>query len=243
MLKAKSIYLLLFVTCVCLNMNAAEEKLIYGRFSASYTNVKYSLDLNLETTLPVSLSAADNTHGASIDAAVGRIFNAKAPVFGEIGLGITYVSSQDSEEIEGIREGYEIVDNFQVLSFAIPVNIGYKIRCSKTVTIDPYVGLNFKLNAMCREKLSYNQKYLQDHPSVEDDIRWTNLLSDCPSCGAGSKDLCWKKFQIGWHVGIGFNIKRFYIGASYGTDFIDAWNYDDNTVKTSTIKASLGFTI
>lgn len=33
------------------------------------------------------------------------------------------------------------------------------------------------------------------------------------------------------------------MAVSYGTDFIDAWKFGASKVKTSTIKASLGFTI
>ncbi len=54
--------------------------------------------------------------------------------------------------------------------------------------------------------------------------KWCNLFSDSKE-NMGDKDLTWNRFQMGWHVGVGFQYKPFYLGVHYGTDFIPAYKH------------------
>ena len=41
----------------------------------------------------------------------------------------------------------------------------------------------------------------------------------------------WKRVQVGWQIGVGFNYKKLYVGVAYGSDFSEI-----------TKKAKLSFT-
>lgn len=47
----------------------------------------------------------------------------------------------------------------------------------------------------------------------------------------------WKRFQLGWHIGAGFNYNQFYVGLSYGTDFIKI----AEKVNTGTFSLGIGY--
>jgi hypothetical protein len=42
----------------------------------------------------------------------------------------------------------------------------------------------------------------------------------------GDSESTWNRFQMGWHVGVGFQFTPFYLGFQYGTDFIPTYSYD-----------------
>jgi len=41
------------------------------------------------------------------------------------------------------------------------------------------------------------------------------------SINTGDKDYTWKRFQMGWQVGVGLNYNSLYIGVGYTKDFIE----------------------
>ena len=51
------------------------------------------------------------------------------------------------------------------------------------------------------------------------------------------KDGQWKRFQLGWHIGVGATYKAFYLGLSYGTDFMEL----AKKLNTSTFKIGVGY--
>ena len=54
---------------------------------------------------------------------------------------------------------------------------------------------------------------------------------------AGGKDSQWKRFQMGWQIGIGLNYNQLYVGIGYGKDFTELCK----KVKTSTTSITLGY--
>lgn len=125
-----------------------------------------------------------STNGVALDYIHGFSISGTMPLFFETGVGADYgVYSEDDFSLS-------------ILSFAIPANISYKLQFTDAMSLQPYVGLNFKVNA------SGKMKY--------DGEDWGDVFSDGD----------WKRFQMGWHIGAGMNFNKFYVGLSYGTDFI-----------------------
>ena len=53
----------------------------------------------------------------------------------------------------------------------------------------------------------------------------------------GSKDSQWKRFQMGWQIGIGLNYNKLYVGVSYGKDITELCK----KTKLSTTSITLGY--
>lgn len=114
----------------------------------------------------------------------------KLPIFIETGIKMMAGFGEYEEN------GYYGEGKFSTMNFSVPVNAAYKYSFSNgEMAVTPYLGLNFKLNVLAKVK-SHGQA--------------TNLLKD--SWGASV-------FQAGWHVGVGYNYRMFYIGLEFGTDF------------------------
>lgn len=85
-----------------------------------------------------------------------------------------------------------------MFSLNAPVNFGYQFAFGENNAIFPYVGLTFRGNIV---------------GTLSEDGESINVFDDDDMGEA------WKRFQIGWQIGVGANFNTFFVGASYGTDF------------------------
>lgn len=53
----------------------------------------------------------------------------------------------------------------------------------------------------------------------------------------GSKDAVWKRFQMGWQIGIGLDYNSLHVGLGYTKDIMELCK----KVKTSSVMVSLGY--
>lgn len=154
------------------------------------------------------------------------------PLFLEPGIGIQY-SSKTIDDFDGSfsADDYEWDEGtakLKLLSAKIPVNIEYSwlIPGSK-ITILPYAGITMRYNIWGRLK-----------EEIGDDEDSYNLFSKDDMTGDGA-DGKWKRFQLGWQIGVKARIgKNFIIGGGYGTDFSEI----AEKVKVGTGTISLGYT-
>lgn len=97
--------------------------------------------------------------------------------------------------------GGEVEDTdikLNMFSLNVPVNFGYKFAFGENNGIFPFVGLTFRGNIFGQLKYDDESINVFDEDEVGD---------------------AWKRFQIGWQIGVGANFNTFFVGASYGTDF------------------------
>lgn len=129
-------------------------------------------------------------NGASIGYVKSFGISASVPVFIETGLGASWIG--------GELEDTDIKLN--VFSLNVPINFGYKFSFDDNNGIFPYVGLTLRGNII--------GNYKEDGESYnafdEDEVGEVFKLN---------------RFQIGWHIGVGANFDKFFVGANYGTDF------------------------
>lgn len=192
----------------------------YNRISLSYDNThlgcnKYLEFLDDEDAISLNGIGLEYTHGFSI--------SQRLPMFIEAGIKAQFGAGSLDDDDDGTLK-------FQQFSFSVPVNYTYKFAIGDGMSIAPYLGVNFKVHAMARKKYEY-----------DDDIEerdWNNIFSKDDMV---SKDNTWNRFQMGWQLGIGLNVKAFYIGLQYGTDFIAAYKYKKAVVNTGNFAFKVGY--
>jgi len=167
----------------------------------------------------------------------------------------------DPEDYEDLFDDYEdsfggssMKTKYQDINLQIPVNFGYRFNVAENFSIAPYVGLNFKLHIISKKcdefednagdaNDDYYDDYYDDYDMDSESSQkseWKNLFSDSAK-DMGSKDATWNRFQMGWHVGAGFQYKPLYLGIQYGTDFIPAYSHKKSKVNSGNLKITLAY--
>lgn len=199
----------------------------YDRVSVSYVNTKLANDAKGADDISLNGVGLDYIHGFSLSKSF--------PLYLETGVKATlsFFSREDCMRANMWDEDADDKDyktTFQTLSAAIPVNLAYKFTLTNgEVSIVPYLGLNFKLNLMANGKQVYDPEHGDKKTDKFDMFDKKDMGDD--------KDNCFKRFQMGWHIGAGLNYRQLYIGLSYGTDFMELCK----KVNTSTFSVNVGY--
>lgn len=112
--------------------------------------------------------------------------------------------------------GGEVEDTdvkLNMFSVNVPINFGYKFSFGDNNGIFPYAGLTLRGNIV--GKMKYDDE----------------------SVNVFEGDDGWKRFQLGWQIGVGATFNTFFVGASYGTDFSDI--FEDAKIAMPSI--TIGF--
>lgn len=148
------------------------------------------------------------------------------PIFVEYGANFTWM--HDIEDINrGVFAGGE--SKYTNINFAIPLNLAYKFTINDKVSVSPYAGFNFKVNALAKYKV---RESLANYSM--------NLLDKDDVGGRDNRNI----FQLGGQVGIGVNFQEFYLGWEYQGDFmklVEAPNGDK--IKNHTNYITVGYTL
>jgi hypothetical protein len=152
------------------------------------------------------------------------------PIFLELGLAAQYSYKNKKDTNEGYISGYgwysnDVESTFTMVSAKIPVQLDYVFNIPNTnIDLVPNLGLDLRFNIIGKVK----QEAGGDSESID--------LFDDDDMG----DNAWKRFQIGWHIGINamFN-KQFMVGLSYGSDFSEI--AEKTKINTTSLTVGLCF--
>ena len=144
----------------------------------------------------------------------GISLSPQVPIFLEAGANLTWAFKNLTDNMEP-EDDYldDYSAKLNMLSINIPVNFGYKYDVNERFSIYPYIGVNFRINAIGKFKIGfeYDDKTENESFNVFDS-------DDMDELGMGD---AWKRFQAGWQIGVAFNIDRFTLATSYGKDFTE----------------------
>ena len=140
---------------------------------------------------------------------ISALLEYNLPLYMEAGAAIQYRSYKDKES----DSYYDFSDKYNLLSLNIPVNLLYRFNITDDFSISPYFGLDFRINLLGKEKLEYTA-------NGETESEDFNLFDkgDMEELYESDKAV-WKRFQAGWHIGVGFDYRIIHIAVEYGTDF------------------------
>lgn len=237
---------LMLAGAVCVAGSAMAQD--YNRVAISYDNTRYSAGGDMKE---LSMGVKDDqksaaTNGFGLNYIHGFSLSNSLPMFLEVGGNINFNFYGDSEK----EDEYEYKYQFQNINLQIPVNFTWRFNVVEDFTIAPYAGINFKFNFMQRQR-GWSEYPDQDQKDLDEDKKWTNLMSDKEDGGMGSKDYTWNMFQMGWQVGVNFQYSNWVLGVQYGTDFIPAYSHTIKgeegekdykaRINTGNLKLSVGY--
>lgn len=185
------------------------------------------------------------------------------PLFIEAGIGLQYSFknediAEDVADILGVDEDdvLDICDpkeKFSMFSLKVPVNLVYNWQIpNSSVALAPFVGVTLRYNLSGKNKMEWNldsdvEKELKDdyeyYYGDEGDEMFEEDFGDkdvnlFDKDDMGSKDATWKRFQIGWQIGVNARINnKFLVGLSYGSDFSEIFK----KAKIKTTSITLGY--
>jgi len=202
----------LFATVLALAASAGAFAQDYNRVGVSYNNTHFGVKGDSDENL--------NLNGIGIDYIHGFTLTSDLPLFLETGAKFNFGFKSDSETYNSIK----YTSKFNLITISVPVNIAYSYNVNEDFAIKPYAGLNFKLH------LSGTMKDITERNGQKDEDKYNIFKKeDC--------DPTWKRFQMGWHIGVGFQYKPLYLGISWGTDFIKP--VED--INSSNLSVALGY--
>lgn len=187
----------------------------YNRVGLSYNNTHFGATWS-------GHESDDNTslNGVGIDYIHGFSLSSTTPIYIETGAKVNFGFKSESEKFMGEKISAKI--NMYTLN--VPVNFVYSFNITDNFSIKPYAGLDFKLHLAGTMKASYKS----GNTKIEESV---NLFSK------DEMDDPWNRFQMGWHIGVGFQYNSIYLGISWGTDFIKP--FDD--YRSANLSVALGY--
>ncbi len=206
--------------------NSNDDENFYARLELSYNPIKMSVDIDDADDLELNAFYIGQIFGLSISKSL--------PAFIEFGWNMSYAFK--SIENEWMNDIFKSSDKdvilkmkYSLMTVSVPINMSYKLKVSNSdVSIVPYIGLNLKYNASAHVKYEFEgsdaKKYVQD--CQRNDFEEYKKLygeqnmfnEDDERVGEDGK---WKRFQVGWNIGVGLNYKKLYLGLKYGKDFTE----------------------
>ncbi len=224
----------------------------YNRIGISYNNTHYGFND------AYGKDHSDNNfglNGVGIDYIHGFSVSENIPLFIETGLNLNFNFGNKKGDKETVGEyWFEEKRNYSDINMQVPVNVAWKFAVGDDFSIAPYVGLNFKVHFSSRYKDKIDTNVSNDILTAagitKDELEgdWISVFDDSEDA-MGDKDATWNRFQMGWHVGVGFQYKPIYLGVQYGTDFIPAYShkytYDGESetykINSGNLKVTLGY--
>ena len=176
-------------------------------------------------------------HGISLGYIYGANVVDSLPLYVEFGGNFQY--SFGKEEIGDDYESYKLKLNMYSLN--VPVNLAFRFGFNDNkVEITPYLGLNFRVNLAGNMKLEYEieDDYYDESYSDSTDVK---LFDDSDE---EMGDSAFKRFQVGFNVGVNFAFSGFNIGVGYTTDFnkiCSAIGKYDGKLGVTTISVGFAF--
>lgn len=202
----------------------------YNRIGVSYNNTGLMLNDDAKDDWEMKNFSLN---GVGIDYIHGFSLSKAYPMFLEVGANVNFnFASPKLYEEDDYVEKMKMQD----INMQVPVNFVYRFNVGDDFSIAPYVGLNFKLHLMTQGK------FVAEEDGEKEESEWLNYFS---KDDVGEDDT-WNRFQMGWHVGVGFQYSKVFLGLQYGTDFIPAWSYKEDDwnakINTGNFKLTLGYT-
>jgi len=201
------------------NSSAASSSSNVGSTNGwGYAYVEYN-----PITAKIDMKGADDQSLTAFSAGYSQAFpiSQGTPLFVEAGLGVTYVSKSDFDDIDDL--------DFSMYAAKVPVNIMYAFQLPNSqITLIPFGGLTFRGNISGKFTYKGGKKDKDYDVFEKKDMEEMGMLDG----------KAWSRFQVGWQIGVKARLGGdLLVGASYGTDFSEI----AKKTKLSTVSITVGY--
>jgi hypothetical protein len=187
------------------------------------------------------------------------------PLYVEYGANFAWAFGKYDDKETYNELSWKMENKLNMFSINVPVNLAFRFSfADNSFSVTPYLGLNFRVNVAGTTKQSLISKYKDgdatytstqivkyklfssDETDLEDEDAWDidksgNETTREATTGMG--DYAFKRFQVGFNVGVAASYKRLHFGIGYVADFNNLVNYDDDLeCKLGVPTISLGIT-
>ena len=193
----------------------------------NYTRLQVSYSFNKMTNSEIG-DKEITPKGVTLGGVVGFLVTDDYPIYVEPGVSFSWAHSAVDYKIAGIKVGE---NKYTYMNFAIPINVVYKYEINDRFSINPFIGLNMKLNMIAKQHLN---------PEMGDkmSISWLSKKD------MGTRDDRASIFQLGGQYGVGFQIQEFYIGYQFQNDYVPFQKTDGmDTHRWLTNYITIGYTL
>ncbi len=184
--------------------------------STSNYSGRFGLGYNMWSTMPSQGDGA-NYNGVYLEWLDAVSCSKSIPLYFDWGFNLNYNYRKDETESTKVTSNL-----FQI---AVPLQVEYRLPVGEKVHISPYLGLIARVNILGSGTSEYEtvgytsgSKYSAPRSYTKKESKDINYFD---KDDMGSSEACWKRFQLGWNIGVNFDFNKFYIGLSYGTDFME----------------------
>lgn len=204
----------------------------YSRINFGYTHVSFKG--NGEDLKEIGMD------GFHLGYTYGLNLTQKLPLFLEMGINTQFgFGKQPFYKVEYNENSFDIFDvapmeeeDFSLISLNIPINVTYRFSfLNGDLGVSPIMGFNFRINLHGS----------MDYPATSDEAAGTINCFDEDDMG----DSAWKRFQMGFNVGVNFDYKHWNLGVIYTADFMPLVDYSllgqDIETKMGTTFLTLGY--
>ncbi|MBR5201056.1 MAG: hypothetical protein IKW31_04825 [Alistipes sp.] len=163
-------------------------------------------------------------HGITVGYLHGSNIVKNLPLYIEWGANFQYHFGKYHESDDDWEETRKI----NIYSINLPVNLAFRFSFkNNNVSLTPYMGLNFRVNVA--GNLKFEGVYEDDYYGDDEWDYEYNIFSKDEEDGMG--DYAFKRFQVGFNVGVNFSYKAFNIGVGYVADFSKIVNWEEDGEK------------
>ena len=211
----------------------------YSRLFVGYNPVSADwkdLESQIKKMIPME-------NGLTVGYMYGKNVLKSLPLYVEFGANVGWIfGKHDDNESEG---DYKVTteNSLNMFSLNIPVNVAFRFSFNDNkVAVTPYLGLNFRFNMAGTLKsttvMSYYDEYEDENYKAtqiltqnlfsseeldtEDEDAWDvdgDEYDSTMKASTGMGDMAFKRFQVGFNVGVAVDFKSLHLGIGYVTDF------------------------
>lgn len=196
-----------------------------------------SLDLHNNTNI-TSIASEGTMDGFKVGYTHGFSLGKETPLFLEVGADFSYnISSSEVTYLSSPLTGVQYDRRNTTCGITVPVSLGYKFSFQNGMWLEPYAGVNMKVNLSGKTKHEF-----KNAPGMKDaDMDWfkTEDMSRDDLAGSGDDLLYYnnlgnaacRRVQFGGQVGVNVGYKRMNLNVAYQmhTNLQNANNFKINT--------------
>lgn len=225
----KKLLIVAAISAVSLTSFAQEEVKSYNLISVSNDITLISANKD-QRPFGLDASSSEILNGFGFEYTHG--FGLGSNTFFEAGLKFNtgfYNESQEGVlEIDEIEFDYKETLEYAYSRVSVPLSLSHRFHHSGKFYITPYAGIDLHLNLTGTTKDTVEL----DDEKVSVIYNWFKKEETNPK---------FKRFQMGWHIGVRAEYYRGFVNANFGTDFLPVWKKDKFKFNTLHFAIGIGY--